>query len=331
MERRFTRTDLLLLLVVFAWGSVFSVIKYSLQEIEPLAFVTARFGGAALFLLLATLLLEGKPTIRREDWLRVGVVGIIGIGFYQILFTLGIYYTTASNSSLLLATGPIFTLLFAVLFQEERITPLQIVGIFVSFVGVAMIVSVQSGGLTLSMANLRGDLFLLTCAAINGLCAVISKRPLKRHSALRLMTVSMVLGIVSMLPFTWRATIHQPWAGLSLNGWLGLGYSSFIAAGLGYVLWFRAIGEIGPTRTMVYNYLIPVVAVGLAVLTLREHFALMQALGALIVFLGIALARGTNRERETPAQPLEMATDNIDPTSGGESSGKEERHGGEGS
>lgn len=296
--RRLTKVDLLLFAVVLIWGSVFSVIKYSLQEIDPLAFATARFGGAALFLLITLWLVEGKPTIRREDWLRVGVVGIIGIGFYQILFTLGLYYTTASNSSLLIATGPIFTLLFAVLLREERIVPLQIVGILVSFLGVAMIVGAQSGGLTLSVEHLKGDLFTLTCAAINGLCVVISKRPLKRLSSLCLMTASFVLGTVSMLPFTWRALLYQPWAHLSLNGWLGLGYSSFIGAGLAYVLWFRAVGEIGATRTMVYNYLIPVVAVGVAVLTLREHFALLQALGALIVFVGIALARLAPRTME---------------------------------
>ena len=292
---------MLLLAVVLIWGSVFSVIKYTLQEIDPLAFATARFGGAALFLLITLWLLEGKPTIQREDWLRVGVVGIIGIGLYQILFTLGIYYTTASNSSLLIATGPIFTLLFAVLFREERIVALQIVGILVSFLGVAMIVGAQSGGLTLSVEHLKGDLFTLTCAAINGLCAVISKRPLKRLSSLRLMTVSFVLGTVSMLPFTWRALLYQPWAHLSLNGWLGLVYASFIAAGLGYVLWFRAIGEIGATRTMVYNYLIPVVAVAVAVLTLREQFTALHALGALIVFVGIALARLVPRERRAEA------------------------------
>lgn len=294
--RRLTRVDLLLFMVVFIWGSVFTVVKYSLQEIDPLAFATARFGGASLFLLITLWLLEGKPTIQREDWLRLGVLGVIGIGFYQIFFTLGIYYTTASNASLLIATGPIFTLLFAALFREERIVPLQIVGILVSFLGAAMIVGAQSGGLTLSVEYLKGDLFTLTCAAINGLCAVISKRPLKRHTSLRLMTVSFALGTLSMLPFTWRALLYQPWANLSLNGWLGLGYSSFIGAGLGYVLWFRAIGEIGATRTMIYNYLIPVVAVVVAVLALREEFTPLQALGALVIFVGIALARLVPRE-----------------------------------
>lgn len=295
--RRLTKVDLLLFAVVLIWGAFFSVAKYTLQEIGPLAFATARFLGGSIFLLALVYLVEGKPVIRREDWLRVGVVGILGIGFYQILFTLGIYYTTASNSSLLIATGPIFTLLFAALFREERIVPLQIAGILVSFLGVAMIVGAQSGGLTLSVEHLKGDLFTLTCAAINGLCVVISKRPLKRHSALRLMTVSFVLGTLSMLPFTWRALLYQPWAHLSLNSWLGLGYSSFIAAGLGYALWFWAVGEIGATRTMVYNYLIPVVAVGVAVLTLREHFGPLQALGALVVFVGIALARLTPPSR----------------------------------
>jgi len=284
--RHLTRVDLLIFAVVVIWGSVFSVIKYSLQEIGPLAFATARFLGASILLLALVYLMEGKPVIRREDWLRVGVVGILGIGLYQILFTLGLNYTTASNSSLIIATSPIFAALFAWLLGEEPITPRHIVGILLSFVGVTLIVR---AGFT--WENLRGDALTLIAAVLNAFSAVISKRPLERYSSLRVMAMSMIPGTLFLLLFGWRPLLTYPWARLSFQGWLGLGYAVVLAGVISYVLWFHAIGELGATRTLVYGSLIPIVAVSVAVLTLGEQFTFLHALGALIVFVGIALAR----------------------------------------
>lgn len=284
--------DLLVFAVVLIWGSVFSVIKYSLQEIGPLAFATARFLGASILLLALVCLMEGKPIIKREDWPRVALVGLSGIGIYQICFTLGINYTTASNSSLIIATSPIFAALFVWLLGEEPITPRQIMGILLSFVGVALIVR---AGFT--WENLRGNALTLIAAVLNAFSAVIAKRPLERYSSLRVMAMGMIVGTLFLLLFGWRSVLAYPWAEVSFQGWLGLGYATLFASVIAYVLWFRAIGELGATRTLVYGYLIPIVAVLVAVLTLGEQFTAPQGLGALIVFVGIALARLVPRER----------------------------------
>jgi drug/metabolite transporter (DMT)-like permease len=290
------KVDFLIFAVVLIWGSVFSVIKYTLQEIGPLAFVTARFLGTSILLLALVYLMEGKPIIRREDWLRVALVGLSGIGIYQICFTLGLNYTTASNSSLIIATSPIFAALFAWLLGEEPITPRQIAGILLSFVGVTLIVRAGSEGLALTWESLRGDALTLMAAVFNAFSAVIAKRPLKRYSSLRVTAVGMIVGTLFLLLFGWRSLLTYPWAGLSFQGWLGLGYAVFLAGVISYLLWYRAIGELGATRTLVYSYLIPIVAVLVAVLTLGEEFTALHALGALIVFVGIALARLVPRE-----------------------------------
>lgn len=295
--RRLTKVDLLIFAVVLIWGSVFSVIKYTLQEIDPLAFATARFLGASILLLALVYLMEGKPIIKREDWPRVALVGLSGIGIYQICFTLGLNYTTASNSSLIIATSPIFAALFAWLLGEEPITPRQIVGILLSFAGVTLIVRAGSQGLALAWENLRGDTLTLMAAVLNAFSAVIAKRSLERYSSLRVMAVGMIVGTLFLLPFGWRPLLAYPWARLSFQGWLGLGYATLLAGVIAYVLWYHAIGELGATRTLIYGSLIPVVAVSVAVLTLGEVFTALQALGAFIVFVGIALARLVPRER----------------------------------
>ncbi len=306
---RLTKVDLLLFAVVLIWGSVFSVIKYTLQEIGPLAFATARFLGASILLLALVYLREGKPIIKREDWLRVALVGLSGIGIYQICFTLGLNYTTASNSSLIIASSPIFAALFAWLLGEEAITPRQVVGILLSFVGVTLIVRGGSEGLALTWENLRGDALTLIAAVLNAFSAVIAKRPLERYSSLRVIAMGMIVGTLFLLLFGWRPLLAYPWARLSFQGWLGLGYATVLAGVIAYVLWFHAIGELGATRTLVYGYLIPIVAVLVAVLTLGEQFTALHALGALIVFVGIALARLVPRERRAEAALIQGGGD----------------------
>jgi len=300
---------LLLIAVVLIWGSVFSVIKYSLQEIDPLAFATARFLGTSILLLALVYLMEGKSIIRREDWLRVALVGLLGTGIYQICFTLGLNYTTASNSSLIIAASPIFAALFVWLLGEESLTPRQIVGILLSFVGVTLIVRARSEGLVLTWENLRGDTLTLTATILNAFSAVIATRPLERYSALRVTAVSTALGTLFLLLFGWRPFLAYPWASLSFQGWLGLGYAVLFAGVVARVIWFLAIGELGATRTLVYGYLIPVVAVLVAVLTLGERFTALHALGALIVFVGIALARLVPRERRVEAALIRGGSD----------------------
>jgi drug/metabolite transporter (DMT)-like permease len=291
MRVRLTRTDLLVLCVVVIWAAAFSAIKYALREISPLAFTSVRFLGAAVLLLVWVWMVEGRPVIRREDWLWMVLVGLTAVGVYQIFFTFALHYTTASNTSLLIGTAPIWTAIIAAASRQERITPVQIAGILLSFAGLALVIMAGNGSLALTWENLRGDVLAIIASVLTASSAVISKRPLQRYSSLRVMSVSMVCGSLFILPFAGREIVAQDWAQVPLSAWLALGYSIVFAGVIGYVFWYRSIGEIGATRTMIYNTLIPPTAVLIAVVTLGEKFTLLQALGAVVILAGVALTR----------------------------------------
>jgi drug/metabolite transporter (DMT)-like permease len=291
MRFRLTRTDLLVLCVVVIWAATFSVVKYGLREIQPLAFATVRFSGAAVLLLIWVWVAEGAPVIERKDWIWIVLVGLTAIGVYQVFFTLGLHYTTASNSSLILATVPAWTAMFAAASRQERIGALQAVGILLSFGGVAVIITAKGSDLALTWQNFRGDVLTLVAAALTASSAVISKRPLKQYSALRVMAISMVCGSLFLLMVAWPEIVTEEWARVSLGAWLALAYGAILGAGIAFVIWFRSIGEIGASRTAIYNNLIPPVAIAVAFVTLGERFTPLQALGAVIVLSGVALTR----------------------------------------
>ncbi len=300
MTIRLTRTDLGVLFVVVIWAATFSVAKYGLREIGPLAFAALRFLASAVLMVIWVWMAEGRPVIKKEDWIWVVLVGLAQIGVYQIFFSVGLYYTTASNSALLLGTAPMWTAIIAVASRQERIAPLQVVGILLSFTGLALVIAAGNGNLALTWENFRGDILTLIAAVLTASAAVISKRPLRSYSALRLMSISMVCGSLFLMPFAWPEIMAQEWAQVSWGAWLALAYSVVLGAVISYVLWFKSVGEIGATRTVIYNTLIPPVAVFIAILTLGERFTPWQALGAIVVLGGVILTRfAPVRERET--------------------------------
>jgi drug/metabolite transporter (DMT)-like permease len=291
MGVRLSRTDLLVLCVVLIWSATFSVVKFGLRQIAPLPFATIRFTVAAALLLAWVWMAEGTPVIGRRDWLRVVVVGLTVIGVYQALFTTGLNYTTASNSSLMLASIPAWTAVFAMASRQESLSRLQFVGVILSFVGVAL--AIRGGGelLALTADSLRGDVLTLIAACLYGLGAVVSKPLLDKYSSLRMMSMAMACGSAFLILVSMPQMVAQEWSTVSLPTWLGLAFTAVLGGGLAFVIWFKSIGEIGASRTSIYNNLIPPVAILIAFVTLGESFTALQALGAVVVLIGVTLTR----------------------------------------
>jgi drug/metabolite transporter (DMT)-like permease len=300
MEVRLSRMDLLVLLVLVIWAFGFSVIKYGLREMGPLSFATLRFVAAGILMLGWAWVAEGKPVIRRGDWLRVALVGLTTIGAYQALFTVGLKYTTASNSSLMLASIPAWTALFAMSSREERISAWQGLGIAMSFTGVALVIVGGGGDVVLSWESVQGDVLTLIAAALYGFGMVLSKPLLLRYSSLRLMSISIVFGSVLLLLVSGPELAAQEWSRVSLATWAGVGFTALFGAVFAFVIWFKAVGELGAVRTAIYNNLIPPMAIVFAFATLGESLTPLQAAGAAIVIAGVTMTRfGQSRAATT--------------------------------
>jgi drug/metabolite transporter (DMT)-like permease len=290
---RLTRTDLLVLSVVLIWGSAFAVIKYASRELPALSFAALRLLIATGSVLLWGLLVEGRSVlvIDRRDWARVVVVGLIGIGVYQVLFHQGISYTSASNSSLLAGTSPIWTVLIAARWHQERIVPLQIVGILLSFAGLTLVIAAGNTDMGVSWQTVRGDVLTLLAAVASASGAVLVVDILERYPAHRVLGWAMACGTLSLLVLAWPEMVVHPWRQVSASAWMALAYGGVVVGGLGYAAIWKSIGEVGATRTMVYNSLVPPVAIVIAVVTLGEVFTPLQALGAVATLGGVAMTR----------------------------------------
>ena len=292
MEKKFSSVDVWLLGVVFIWGVNFSIVKTTLSEMSPLSFNALRFALAVTLVFAILRLTEKDLTVDRRDWPKFLLLGLVGNTLHQIFFIQGIYRTTASNSALILSVGPIFVTLFNRIFRLERVSLSTWLGVFLSFVGVFLIITGGSRGrLGFSREHLQGDLLTLLAALCWSIRIVFSKRLLQKYSYLKVTTCIMGCGTPFLILASVKELSHQDWSRVSFYGWVGFVYSFSLAIAGSYIIWHMGLKKMGSTKTVVYNNLVPIVAVLFAWIFLGERLTLVQGLGAGAILGGIYLTR----------------------------------------
>jgi drug/metabolite transporter (DMT)-like permease len=287
-----------LLFVAVVWGVNFAFVKFALVDFYPLSFTVLRFFLAALFLVFIMLVNCEPLSLERGDIGAIIRLGFIGITLYNILFMEGLDLTTASNAALFISTSPLFAALMLARSRNERITPQVVAGLLLSTLGVFLVIQNKPGGLSFSRRDLAGDLLTLSAAVVWALYTVKSKPLLERYSPIKVTAYSMAAGAVMLLPIGASELLHQSWRMVSIRSWAAFSFSAFISGGLAFTLWYEGVKKIGVTRTIVYHYIVPFVAVLFAALFLGERIALTQVLGGVLILTGVSLVQRNNSEGE---------------------------------
>ena len=288
---RLSSVDLMLVAMSFVWGVNFTVVKVALEFFSPLSFNAVRFSVASLLMLGFLWFRERSLRVQKEDLKKFVLLALIGNTFYQILFINGIFRTTAGNSSLILATTPIFVSLFSSVLGTEKVERRVWQSIFLSFLGVSMIVLGSGKPLTLTEQSLIGDLLILAGTICWSVYTVLSKSLLGRYTPLKLTSLTIAMGTPLLVFVSIPSIEAQDWNAIPTQGWLSLAFSACLAIALGYAIWYTGVSRIGSARTSLYEYLVTVVAVATAWILLYESMTLIQIAGAALVFIGLYFSR----------------------------------------
>jgi drug/metabolite transporter (DMT)-like permease len=282
------------------WGSNFSVIKSAFGELDPHAFNALRMIVASIAFLVvmgvARRLSAGtggsafysRAAVTGREWVQLAVLGFIGHVLYQFCFIGGLARTSVANSSLMLAVTPVLIAIVSAALGHERIGRQHWLGAAVSTAGIYLVVG---RGLAPGASGLTGDLLMFGAVCCWAIFTLGARPLMARHSPVGVTGLSMALGTLIYVPMVWHQVRAADWAHVS--AWtLGLTvYSALFALCIAYTIWYVAVRQIGSARTAAYSNLIPVVAMGSAVLFLGEPLELRKVLGAAAVLVGVAVTR----------------------------------------
>jgi len=293
-------TFLALAALVLIWGANFSVVKFALRDLSPLAFNGLRFIISSGCLLVFLRVRGDSARIERRHWPAIIGLGFVGTTVYQVVFIYGIDRTFAGNASLMLSATPIFTTLFSVASRQERTSLPVVAGVLLSVAGIALVVLGGTAGVSFTAGSVAGDLMVLTASVAWSVYTVGSAPLVQRYGVLPVTATTTWAGTLGLLIASLPSFLGQDWSAVRPVSWLALLYSGSFAIAIAYFLWYQCIRQIGSTRTAVYTNFVPVMALIIAWLTLGENPTPVQVIGASGIIAGTILVRAGKIERPKP-------------------------------
>ncbi|MDI6529406.1 DMT family transporter [Metapseudomonas otitidis] len=284
----------LMLLLCIVWGFQQVSIKLVEQDVAPVLQLAIRSGIAALVLGAITLWREGRGAFG-DGTLLPG----LGVG---LLFTLefffiseGLVRTSASHIAVFLYTAPIFAALgLHLILPEERLSPVQWLGVLVAFGGIALAFLGKPG-------NAAGSLFgdaLGICAAIAWGATTVLIRGSSLSEAAPVKTLFYQLGVAGVVLLAVAAATGRLGLIPSDRALLSLGFQVVVVALISYLGWFWLLRRYLASRLSMLSFMTPLFGVGFGVLVLGEPLDSSFIFGGLLVLGGLLLVTGAELLRD---------------------------------
>lgn len=289
-SHHFGLTDLGLVVMAVIWGVNFSVVKAGLTAMPALTFTGIRVLLAAVVLALVALTVKDSPWPSRRDAVRLAALGVLGNGIYQLLFIVGLSRTRAGVAALIIAAGPAWIAIIGRLLGREHPGAAAWAGISLQLLGVACVVGsthgFDGGESPLLGAGLIG-LGSIAWAVFTVLLQPYTQRSHPLHlSAITMASGAAVVGVVAL-----PELLKLDWAAVPLPAWGAVLYAGIGALVIAYLLFYRGVRILGPTRTSMYGNLQPIIALAVAAIALRERPTGWQLLGASCIMAGLLVSR----------------------------------------
>lgn len=288
--RRQSSAEAVLLLTIAIWSLNFTAVKVAVTEIEPFAFLIARFAIGTSITAAVVFRREGWPRFRRADAPLLFASAFFGVTLDQATFVLAEHATTAAGTALLVGTVPIWVALITTLFRLERVTPRHWFAVAVGMTGVVLILWDGLSGVA-DPSSAFGNLMAVGTAISWGIYTILLRPLTERYSALGLSAFVMVVGTLTLIPFAVPQVLAQDWGRVSAGAWAGVLWTGTAGLALTNLLYFIGVNRVGAARATLFGYLQPVGGVLFAVLLLQEGVSTLQLLGGATVACSLLFSR----------------------------------------
>ncbi|MEA5449385.1 DMT family transporter [Leptolyngbya sp. CCNP1308] len=290
-----------LLVTMVLWGGTFIAGRLVVQDMGAFAAAFCRFAIASLALLTLTYTIEGHlPQPPRKLWLPIALLGLTGIFAYNVFFFSGLQTVEAGRAALIIALNPVAIALGAALFFKDPLSRTKLLGIGLSLLGAAVVIS-DGDPVRLLRGDVGiGELFMLGCVvswmgySLLGKVVMAELSPFVTTTYACLVGALMLLGpaLAEGLVGAIREAIRPGIAAAAPTTWGGLLYLGILGSAVGFTWYYDGLKQLGPARAGVFINLVPVFAIALAALFLQETPTSSLVLGGSLVIAGVVI---TNR------------------------------------
>ena len=286
---------LLIATALWAGNAIAGRVLVASGAVAPITLSTVRWGLAALLLLPLgwRVFLPKSPLWQNKK--RFVILGLFGVGSYNVPLYLALQTSTAINVTLIGASMPIWMLFIGAVFYQEKPNLLQLIGAIVSLVGVAIVLTRGDLSTLLSMQIVVGDLFIMLATILWAFYSWMLSRPgasSERQWPWAQFLMAQVFAGLLWTGFFDGFEIAAGHAYLDLNLWTG-SLILFIAVGsslIAYRCWGLGVTGAGPTVAAFFANFIPLFTAVLSAAMLREPPHLFHGLAFALIVTGIIVS-----------------------------------------
>lgn len=282
-------------ITITVWATTFISIKVLLTDFSPIEIMVIRLVIAWLTLLILRPRFFKSAGLREE--LLFMAAGLCGVTLYFVFQNIALTYTQAANASVLISVAPFFiALLSAVFLKDEKLGVHFFLGFVFAILGIGLI---SFNGQVELKLNPIGDVLCILAALAWGFYSVAMKKiSLRGYNNLLVTRRVFFYGTLFILPFLGLFDFRLGLERLaSLPNLLNMLFLGVAASALCFGSWNFAVARLGPVRTGVYIYIIPIITMLVSFLVLKERITGTALPGVGLILLGLLISEGRLRSK----------------------------------
>jgi len=294
------KLHLKLVLTTMFWGGTFIAGRHVSQNVGPFSIAFLRYAAASMLLIVLTWNIEGKlPAPKKSQVIPIVLLGMTGVFAYNAMFFRALKIIEAGRAALIIATCPIFIAISSALFLKEKFTATKALGVIISISGAIIVIS-KGNLLGIFKGNFGlGEFYIFCCVLSWTAYSLIGRTVMSDLSPLAAVSYSCVIGAAALAIPAYFEGVMQNIGHHSVMDWVSIGYLSIFGTVIGFVWYYEGIKQIGPTKAGLFINFVPIFAILLAFLILREAITISLVTGAVLVISGVYLTNKASKGRTT--------------------------------
>ena len=276
------------------WSGNFVIGRFSSLEniVSPLSLAFYRWVIA--FLILTPFCLQKAvkelPLLKKQPGM-IFLIILTGPTLFNTLVYLGLTATTVINSLLIISTTPMLIILLNKLLYKAQTNIFQMIGIFISLIGVCYVIAKGSFQNIFDSEFYFGDLFILLAVTSWALYSIFLKKNETGVSGFSFLYLSFVFTVILLFPvYLYDIFIQDNFININQKTLLVIGYTGIFPSIISYMCWNTGVALIGPNKSGPFLHLMPIFGGILAFLVFRETLEIYHYAGILSVISGIIIA-----------------------------------------
>lgn len=271
------------------WGFTFVAFKFANLSFRPISIVFFRLTVSIFFLFGFALGFKRLNRIQRKDRKWFWLLALVEPFLYFLGEAYGLTMVTATTGAVIISTIPLIVPYASYYLFRERLSPMNYLGLMISFAGVLLVVLTGAGGVA---ANWKGIMLMFVAVFSAVAYTMVVKVLADDYNPITITAYQSLYGLLMFVPLF--LIFEIPVLDFSLvtsNSLIALSYLGVFGSGICFILITIGIRELGAARANVFANLVPVVTAVVSFFLLKEAMPLLKVLGIFIVILGLLLSQ----------------------------------------